>query len=120
MPKLRRLSGPEVVKILGLFGFVLHSQRGSHLKLKRRSASGESQTLTVPNHRELDTGTCHGIFPSGDPLRLAGRTPATLLHRLSPLPVIVCGGSRRVLEKSFHTFVTQCLNPLASRVTPSP
>lgn len=62
MPKLRRLSGPEIVKILGLFGFVLHSQRGSHLKLRRQSPAGESQTLTVPNHRELDTGTCHGIF----------------------------------------------------------
>ncbi len=62
MPKLRRLSGPEVVRILGLFGFAPHSQRGSHVKLKRRSGAGESQTLTVPNHRELDTGTCHGIF----------------------------------------------------------
>ena len=62
MPKLRRLSGSEVVKIFGRFGFLPHSQRGSHMKLKRRLASGESQTLTVPNHRELDTGTCHGIF----------------------------------------------------------
>jgi len=62
MPRLRRLSGQEIVKILGLFGFALHSQRGSHLKLKRQSPAGESQILMVHNHRELDTGTCHGIF----------------------------------------------------------
>ena len=62
MPELRRLSGQEVVKILGQDGFMLHSQRDSHMKLKRRPASGENQTLTVPDHRELDTGTYHGTY----------------------------------------------------------
>jgi predicted RNA binding protein YcfA (HicA-like mRNA interferase family) len=62
MPKLKRLSGPEVVKILGQFGFLFHTQRGSHIKLKRTLSSGQTQTLTVPNHRELDTGTTRGIL----------------------------------------------------------
>ncbi len=61
MPKPRRLSGKDVIKILGLFGFVTVSQRGSHVKLKR-TVSGESQTLTIPLHRELDTGTASAIF----------------------------------------------------------
>jgi predicted RNA binding protein YcfA (HicA-like mRNA interferase family) len=30
MPKLRRLSGPDVIKILGQFGFAPLTQRGSH------------------------------------------------------------------------------------------
>ena len=62
MPKLRRLSGPEVISILQRFGFVVFKQSGSHVKLRRSSPAGEKQTLTVPNHRQLDTGTCHAIF----------------------------------------------------------
>ncbi|WKU17733.1 type II toxin-antitoxin system HicA family toxin [Fervidibacter sacchari] len=31
MPKLKRLSGDEVIAILGKFGFTVHSQRGSHV-----------------------------------------------------------------------------------------
>jgi predicted RNA binding protein YcfA (HicA-like mRNA interferase family) len=49
MPKLRRLSGDEVVTILRDLGFQLESQRGSHIKLSRESASGR-QVLTVPAH----------------------------------------------------------------------
>jgi predicted RNA binding protein YcfA (HicA-like mRNA interferase family) len=61
MPKLRRLSGHEVVGILQQFGFVLVSQRGSHMKLKRVAAS-ETQVLTIPAHAELDTGTLRTIL----------------------------------------------------------
>ena len=74
MPKLRRLSGKEVVGIFGQFGFVVVSQKGSHMKLKRESA-GQWQTLTVPAHSELDTGTLRAIlrqasqFIPGDELR---------------------------------------------------
>lgn len=62
MPKLRRLSGAEVIRILELFGFVVHAQRGSHVKLRRIGPAGEKQTLTVPRHPELDTGTLRAIF----------------------------------------------------------
>jgi predicted RNA binding protein YcfA (HicA-like mRNA interferase family) len=61
MPKLRRLSGQEVVGILRQFGFVLVSQRGSHMKLKR-VMNGDSQVLTIPAHAEIDTGTLRAIF----------------------------------------------------------
>jgi len=61
MPKLKRLSGDEVLSILQQFGFVVHSQRGSHVKL-RRVAGAETQILTVPLHRELDAGTLLAIF----------------------------------------------------------
>jgi predicted RNA binding protein YcfA (HicA-like mRNA interferase family) len=62
MPKLRRLSSSEVVAILQQFGFVILSQRGSHIKMRRISQAGGNETLTVPNHRQLDTGTCHAIY----------------------------------------------------------
>jgi len=62
MPKLRRLSGTEVVAIFQKFGFVVMSQRGSHVKLRRLSPTGERQTLVIPNHRELDAGTCRAIM----------------------------------------------------------
>ena len=62
MPKLRRLSGQDVLRILERFGFVVHSQRGSHVKLQRIGPDGERQTLTIPRHSELDPGTLRAIF----------------------------------------------------------
>ena len=61
MPKLRVLSGREVQKILRGFGFQEFSQRGSHIKLRRISA-GQTQTLTIPNHDEIDRGTLQAIY----------------------------------------------------------
>ena len=60
-PKLRRLSGPAVISVLKGFGFEVINQRGSHVKLRRVQHSNK-QTLTVPNHRELDAGTIAAIF----------------------------------------------------------
>ncbi len=62
MPRLRRLSGAEIITILGHFGFTVHSQRGSHVKLRRELPDGTVQTLTVATHAELDTGTCRAIL----------------------------------------------------------
>ncbi|MBI2303263.1 MAG: type II toxin-antitoxin system HicA family toxin [Chloroflexi bacterium] len=60
--RLRRLGGPEVVSILTQFGFAVHSQRGSHVKLRRETTREDWQTLTVPFHNELDLGTLRAIF----------------------------------------------------------
>jgi predicted RNA binding protein YcfA (HicA-like mRNA interferase family) len=60
--RLKRLSGPEVVAAPRSFGFEVHTQKGSHIKLRRVTPLGERQTLTVPNHSELDTGTCRAIL----------------------------------------------------------
>ncbi|HET9743670.1 MAG TPA: type II toxin-antitoxin system HicA family toxin [Terriglobales bacterium] len=62
MPRLRRLSGREVAAILQRFGFTIVSQRGSHMKLQRVNSRGDRETLTIPDHRELDTGTCRAIL----------------------------------------------------------
>jgi predicted RNA binding protein YcfA (HicA-like mRNA interferase family) len=59
MPRLRVLSGSEVLKILREFGFQEYAQRGSHIKLRRVSQGGHKQGMTVPNHAEIDRGTLH-------------------------------------------------------------
>jgi predicted RNA binding protein YcfA (HicA-like mRNA interferase family) len=62
MPRPRRLSGDEVLAILARHWFSIQSRRGSHVKLRRVTLRGSVQTLTVPRHRELDTGTLQAIF----------------------------------------------------------
>ncbi|MBC6472659.1 MAG: type II toxin-antitoxin system HicA family toxin [Hormoscilla sp. GM102CHS1] len=61
MPKIRRLSGTEIIKILAKFCFLRHSKKGSHVKLRRKNLD-RKETLIVPLHQELDTGTCQAIF----------------------------------------------------------
>ena len=61
MPRLKVLSGEDVIKILESFNFVVVSQKGSHVKL-RRFIKKINQTLTIPNHKELDKGTLKAIF----------------------------------------------------------
>lgn len=61
MPKLKTLSGKQIIAILMQFGFRVASQKGSHIKLLRMKDE-HKQTLTIPNHAELDTGTCKAIL----------------------------------------------------------
>src|SRR2546428_11089399 len=66
MPRLRRPSGADV-------------------KLRRIPPDGGSQTLTVPAHGELDTGTCHAIFRQASRF-IAEEELRALLLRLKRLP----------------------------------
>jgi predicted RNA binding protein YcfA (HicA-like mRNA interferase family) len=59
MPKLRVLSGREVLKILSGFGFQEFSQRGSHIEIRR--------VIAGQTHDEIDRGTLQAIY------RQAGR-----------------------------------------------
>mgnify|MGYP001562721900 FL=1 len=61
MPRLKVLSGEDVIKILESFNFVVVAQKGSHVKLRRKTDQ-IVQTLTIPNHEELDRGTLRAIF----------------------------------------------------------
>ena len=62
MPKLKVLSGRDVLGILSEFGFAVVAQRGSHAKLQRSLSDGSRQTLTIPTHSELDKGTLRAIY----------------------------------------------------------
>jgi len=62
MPKLKNLGGDDLIRLFSQFGFLVDSQRGSHVKLRRTLASGTKQTLTVPHHKELDSGTLKAVL----------------------------------------------------------
>lgn len=60
--KLRIISGKEVVKILGSYGFVITRTTGSHMRLTLQTAHKETLHITVPLHSELKRGTLRGII----------------------------------------------------------
>jgi len=56
------ISGRKVIKILCRdFGFYFVSQKGSHVKLRKRINHKEVTTI-VPLHKELAPGTLKGIL----------------------------------------------------------
>ena len=60
MPKT--LPAKKVIKILCReFGFYFVSQKGSHIKLRRR-IKGQEITTIVPLHKELAPGTLKGVL----------------------------------------------------------
>ena len=76
MPRLRRLSSRDVLRILHRSGFAVSGQKDSHAKLVRVSPGGERQILIVPLHGSLATGTLHAIYRKA--MRLA---PSVELRR---------------------------------------
>jgi predicted RNA binding protein YcfA (HicA-like mRNA interferase family) len=61
MPKLPVLSGKEMLKILGKFGFTILDQHGSHVILYAER-NGVKRKPVVPVHPELDKGTLLSIL----------------------------------------------------------
>lgn len=59
MPK--RYSAKEILKRLKKLGFVIVSQKGSHIKV-RGIREGKLQTAIVPNHKEMAVGTFISIL----------------------------------------------------------
>lgn len=58
----RILSGKRVIKILSReFGFYFVSQKGSHVKLRKRIKNREITTI-IPLHKELAPGTLRGVL----------------------------------------------------------
>lgn len=58
----KTFSGKQVIRILTRsFGFFFVSQKGSHVKLRRR-LNGKVVTTIVPLRRELSPGTLHGVL----------------------------------------------------------
>lgn len=61
MPRLKVLSGKDLIKIFDQFGFFIQSQKGSHIKLARITPT-QRQVLVIPNHDEIDIGTLKAIY----------------------------------------------------------
>ena len=73
MSRLPVVSGRDLVRVLGRFGFQFDRQKGSHMMLYR---ADPPTTISVPDHRELDRGTLRAI------LRQAGISPEDLARWL--------------------------------------
>lgn len=56
MSKLPQVSGKDTIKTLQKIGFVISSQKGSHVKLVRLKNS-QKQTVVVPIHKNIKRGT---------------------------------------------------------------
>ncbi len=69
MPKL--YSARQIIRALQRLGFEVVSQKGSHIKLRKR-VNGQVFSPIVPNHREIVMGTLQSI------LRQAGITKEEL------------------------------------------
>ena len=56
MSKLPQVSGKDTIKALQKIGFVLNSQKGSHVKLVRLK-NNQRQTVIIPMHKNIKKGT---------------------------------------------------------------
>jgi predicted RNA binding protein YcfA (HicA-like mRNA interferase family) len=61
--KVPVLSGREVVRVFGKFGWQLARQAGSHVILTK---AGEVATLSVPDHKEVARGTLRSLIRSAN------------------------------------------------------
>ena len=61
MPKLARLSGAEVCRILERNGFREVRRRDSHIVMQKQTAEG-TITVPIPDHPELRLGTLSAII----------------------------------------------------------
>jgi predicted RNA binding protein YcfA (HicA-like mRNA interferase family) len=59
MSRLPVLSAKDVIKTLGMFGFQIYRQTGSHIHLWNED---RRLLVTVPNHQELAKGTLISIM----------------------------------------------------------
>ena len=59
MARLPRVSGREALSVFEQVGFVVRRQRGSHIVMTK---PGHPETLSVPDHRELQTGTLRALI----------------------------------------------------------
>lgn len=59
--KLPIISGQKLVKLLNKQGFEIAGRKGSHVRLKKKTANKTLVTV-VPMHRKLDAGTLLGIL----------------------------------------------------------
>ncbi len=61
MPKLPQVSGEELIKFLKRMGYKVIRQKGSHVRLRKKTPSG-IHNITGPFHREIAKGTLSDIL----------------------------------------------------------
>ena len=80
MPRIPRdLSGRELCRLLGKFGYNVTLQQGSHIRLEAVHPSGNHR-LTIPAHGSVKIGTLNSIL--ADVAQALGITKAELVDDL--------------------------------------
>jgi predicted RNA binding protein YcfA (HicA-like mRNA interferase family) len=73
MTKLPILSAREIIKGLNSQGFKVVSQKGSHIKMKKKT-SEETRIVIIPDYNEITVGTLQSI------IRQSGLTPEEFIE----------------------------------------
>lgn len=60
--KLPVVSGKETIKALSKIGYYIRDQKGSHVHMRHPT----KRPLTVPMHKEIDTGTLRAILKAAE------------------------------------------------------
>jgi len=60
-PKLPVISGDDLIRILGKFGYVQVRQKGSHVRL-RHATDPQRQPVTIPRHKMLKRGLLRRVL----------------------------------------------------------
>lgn len=60
-PKLPIISGEDLIRVLGKFGYARVRQKGSHVRL-RHPSDPRRKPLTIPLHRSIAFGTLKQIL----------------------------------------------------------
>jgi len=60
LPKLKVLSGAELIKLFYKIGYEVDHQTGSHIIL--RNFEYPNRRLTVPNHKSISKGTLRSLI----------------------------------------------------------
>jgi len=55
------VSGDKLIKLLTKLGYELVRQKGSHVRLRKKTEIGE-HNITVPKHKEIAKGTLNDIL----------------------------------------------------------
>ena len=81
MGRIDNISSKQALKVFQKIGFEKVSQKGSHIKM-RRYVSDHQQTITIPDHKRIKTGTLvKGILR---PINLSIEDFLKLLKNISP------------------------------------
>jgi len=59
--KMPVVSGKQILKMMHKLGYSIVKQRGSHIKLQKRTPAG-THSITVPQHDEIAKGTLMDIL----------------------------------------------------------
>ena len=59
--KVPVISGKQIIKALSKLGYSIVKQRGSHIKLQKKTPAG-THSITVPQHDEIAKGTLIDIL----------------------------------------------------------